>query len=76
MNSERTFKERAAEGFEALKERVNLEEARRLALNGKRYVKTHPVTAVAVSLTAGLLLGYLAKAVVDRRRSNGAHAAS
>lgn len=76
MNNDRTLKERAVEGFEAFKEKVNMEEARRLALNGKRYVKTHPVTAVAVSLTAGILLGYLTKTVVDRRRSNRAHAAS
>jgi len=76
MSSERSFAERAAEGFQAFRDKVNMEEARRLALNGKRYVKTHPVTAVAVSLTAGILIGYLAKAVVDRRRRNGAHAVS
>lgn len=75
MSSERTFKERAEEGFQALKEKVNMEEAQRLALNAKRYVKTHPVTAVVASLTAGILIGYLAKAVVERRR-NGVHAAS
>jgi ElaB/YqjD/DUF883 family membrane-anchored ribosome-binding protein len=74
MSTERSFKERAAESFDAFKERINMEEARRLALNGKRYVKTHPVTAVVVSLAAGILVGYAAKAIVDRRRSAETHA--
>lgn len=76
MNTERSFKERAAESFDAFKERINMEEARRLALNGKRYVKTHPVTAMVVSLSAGILVGYLAKAIVDRRRLAESHTVS
>ena len=68
MSSERHLQERAAETFQAFKDRVTMDEAKRAYLNGKRYVKTHPVAAIAVSLSAGILLGYLAKALVDHRR--------
>ena len=76
MNHEKTLQERSSEAFDALKERINMEEARRLLVNGKRVVKTHPVAAVAVSLSAGILLGYLAKTLVDRHRGNGVGAVS
>lgn len=74
MSSEPKLKEHATDVIEAFKDKVNAEEARRLYLNGKRYVKTHPVAAMALSLSAGILLGYLAKALVDRRHNGEAHA--
>jgi ElaB/YqjD/DUF883 family membrane-anchored ribosome-binding protein len=69
MNKDHSFKERASEAFDAVKDRVNVEEAQRAYLNGRRYVKSHPVAAVALSLSAGILIGYLAKTIVDRRRN-------
>ncbi|HAR98937.1 MAG TPA: hypothetical protein DCS11_08615 [Syntrophus sp. (in: bacteria)] len=75
MSSERAFKERVSEGLHALQDKVHLEDVRRIALNGKHYAKTHPMTAMAVSLSAGIVIGYLAKAVVDHRRHNGTGAA-
>ena len=74
MNHESSATEHATDKFQAFREKLNAKEAHRLYQNGKRYVRTHPMTTVAASLTAGLLIGYLAKTTVDRRRIRTADA--
>ncbi len=70
MTKEATPQELENPTLQKFKEKLNLEEAKRLVKKGKRYVKMHPTTVAMASLIVGLVVGYLARSVVDRRRSS------
>ena len=68
MNETATFHEKAADTLHKIKDKLNMEDAKRLVKNGREYAKKHPGTALAASVAAGFLIGYVARAVVDHRR--------
>jgi transcriptional regulator GlxA family with amidase domain len=62
MNPDTTFKEKATEAFRTMKNKVNLDEARRAVRKSRDYVRT-------ISLASGFALGYIARAVGKRRHA-------
>lgn len=72
MNKESIPTESINPTLQNLKEKLHLDEAKRLVKKGKRYMKMHPTTVAVTSLLVGLVVGFLARAVMERRRSNGA----
>ena len=68
MTETSTLQEKAAETIHRFKNKLNMEEARRVVHDGKEYVKAHPGTSMAISVAAGFLIGYAARTIADRRR--------